>query len=461
MKHGRRRAAFVLLAGVVGAGGGGIFTPPAGAQTPLPLGPQAPANSITAGNQDQTAVAMDAAGNYVVVWRDEFLDGSGSAIVGRRFFADPTVPPSAQFVINTTTAGDQANPAIAMNANGRFVVVWEGPDSTGPATTDIFGSLRAPNGTPLVAEFAVNTTLTGTQGRPAVAMQTDGRFLITWQDNSGIDFGPSGTGSDIAGRFYPSTFPSNLPGSPVRLNLAVVGGDQERPAVVAINATGGWHVGWDGPTNPPPSSAVWVRVLDNAGAGPQEFPVNTNLNTSPRSNIALSANSFGNAVAVWQDQFDNSIFARELLAGVPQGAEQQVNLLTDHLNREPSVALDKFGNYVTIWVEAVGAFSDATAPEGSPIVILGRKKNGGGGFSELLRFPPPTDAVFPVNNTGADFAEPRIVGKAHGSFVAVWQGTSPADSSGLGIAFRGFLDAPFADDFETQNTSRWSATFPP
>lgn len=455
MKHGSSRAALALYAGLVG----GTLALPSGAQTPLPLGPQASANSVTAGNQDQTAVAMDAVGNYVVVWRDEFLDGSGSAIVGRRFFADPAVPPSNQFVINVTTAGDQSHPAIAMNANGRFVVVWEGPDSTGPATTGIFGILRAPNGSPLSTEFQVNTTLVGTQGRPAVAMQTDGRFLITWQDDSGIDFGA--TGRDIAGRFYPSTYPSNPPGSPVRLNVAVVAGDQEEPAAVAITSSGGWQVGWQGPTQPPIASAIWIRALDNAGAGQPEFPVNLTFGSSFHSHLALSANFFGDSVAVWQDQFSNSILARQLDAGVPGGSEFQINLSFDNLNREPSVALDKFGNFVTIWVEAIGGLSDSAAPEGSPIVIQGRKRNGSGGFSELFRLPPPTDSVFPVNDTGSDFARPRIVGKSHGSFVAVWQGTSPADPSGQGIAFRGFLDAPFADDFETSNTSRWSATFPP
>ncbi len=452
MKHERWRAALILTAGALA----GTVATPAGAQTPLPLGPQALANSVTAGHQDQTAAAMDANGDYVVVWRDEFLDGSGTAIVGRRFSSTTGLPLSAQFVINTTTAGNQANPAIAMNANGRFVVVWEGPDSTGPATTGIFGSLRAPNGTPIVAEFPVNTTLTGTQQRPAAAMQADGRFLVVWQDDSGTGFGTGA--NDIVGRLYPANFPGNPPGSPVRLNTAVLGGDQEEPAVVANPATGGWFVAWQGPTLPPVAGAVWLRVLDGAGGGQPESPLNLTFDASLRSHVALSTNSLGEGVAVWQDQLANSVFARRIAAGIPTGPEEQVNLSPDHLNREPAVALDQFGNFVTVWVEAVGALSEGDAPEGSPIVIQGRKKNGAGGFSELL--PPPTDSLFPINSDGADFADPVIVGRPHGSFAAVWQGTDPQDSSGFGISLRRFLDALFADDFETANTSRWSATVP-
>jgi hypothetical protein len=448
MKYEWWRTALIVSTAVVALG----YAPPAGAQTPFPLGPETLANAVTNGNQDQTAAAMDANGNFVVVWRDEFLDNSGSAIVGRRFSSQTGLPLTAQFVINQTTVGDQSRPAIAMNANGRFVVVWEGPDTTGPLTTGIFASLRAANGAAIVAEFPVNTTLAGTQQRPAVAIQNDGRFLITWQDDSGANL------NDIVGRFYSANFPSIQPLAPVRLNTAVLGGEQEEPAVIAIAATGGWQVGWQGPTLPPVAAAVWVRVLDNTGSGQPEFPVNATFSTSPRTHLALSANALGNSVAVWQDAFANSVFARYLDLGVPTGIDEQINVSPDHLNREPAVALDEFGQYVIVWVEALGARSDALAPEGSPIVIQGRKKNSANRSPEL--FPPPTDTIFPVNSGGADFADPVILGRPHGSFVALWQGSDPADTSGFGIALRRFLDAPFADDFETQDTSRWSNVLP-
>ncbi len=192
-------------------------------------------------------MAMDPNGDFVVVWRDELLDGSGTAIVGRRFSSRTGLPLSAQFVINATTAGDQDNPAIAMNANGRFVVVWEGPDSTGPATTGIFGSLFACR-TELRSspDFPVNEDHAGLQRRPAVAMQPSGAFAVAWQDDTPPNFALGGTGDNIRGRFYPASFPPN-PNNPVRLNTAVLAGDQEEPAVAANSATGGWLVGWQGP----------------------------------------------------------------------------------------------------------------------------------------------------------------------------------------------------------------------
>ncbi len=53
-----------------------------------------------------------------------------------------------------------------------------------------------------------------------------------------------------------------------------------------------------------------------------------------------------------------------------------------------------------------------------------------------------------------------IGGKPRGNFVVAWQGVDPDDPQGNGVLYRGFRDALFADDFETGNTSRWSAAFP-
>ena len=47
-----------------------------------------------------------------------------------------------------------------------------------------------------------------------------------------------------------------------------------------------------------------------------------------------------------------------------------------------------------------------------------------------------------------------------GNFVVAWQGVDAADPQGNGVFYRGFRDALFADDFETSDTTRWSATFP-
>jgi hypothetical protein len=452
----KSRAWLAKLAIVAGALGG-LVAAPATAQLPLPLGLEQLLNSTLLGDQDEVVAAVLPDGNFVAVWRDSIIDGFLSAIVGRRFSARTGLPLSGEFLVNLTVVGDQRNPAIAMAADGRFVVVWEGPDATLTSSYGVFGSLRAANGTAIVAEFPINVATDGTQERPAVAMQPNGGFLVAWQD----DLAPTlGSDKNIVGRIYPANFPSNPPGNPFLVNTAITAGDQEQPAAAAIAANGGWYVGWQGPSLPPVIPSIFVRMVNGSGAGPDEFPVNSSAVSGPRAHTALSTNASGDAVAVWEapDQNHRGIFSRRIAAGGPVGAEEQVNLSRDLDEREPAVALDERGDFVTVWVVAdPGAPFGWRAPEGSPIVIQGRKKNASAGFTDQ---PPPTDAEFQVNTGGTEFLDPWLAAEPRGNFVVAWQGTHPADPDGTGVFVRRFLDALFADDFETQDTSRWSATLP-
>lgn len=87
------------------------------------------------GEQLDNSVAMDAAGNFIVAWQESARDGSGTGIYAKRFFAGGSAD-GQTFRVNTTTSGNQSDPSIAMNAGGSAVVVWSG---NGPGdTTGIF-----------------------------------------------------------------------------------------------------------------------------------------------------------------------------------------------------------------------------------------------------------------------------------------------------------------------------------
>jgi len=77
--------------------------------------------------QADPAIALQAGGSFVVVWTDlGDRDGDGDGIFGRAFTAQGE-PRTADFQVNLTTAGDQADPSIAAPRNGPLVVVWSGP----------------------------------------------------------------------------------------------------------------------------------------------------------------------------------------------------------------------------------------------------------------------------------------------------------------------------------------------
>lgn len=81
------------------------------------------ANSFRTASQSDASVTALADGGFVVTWTSLRQDGSETGIFGQRFAADGT-PLGAEFQVNTFTAGDQFESAVTALADGGFVVTW-------------------------------------------------------------------------------------------------------------------------------------------------------------------------------------------------------------------------------------------------------------------------------------------------------------------------------------------------
>ena len=77
----------------------------------------------------------------------------------------------ANFAVNGTTTGTQANPAVSRDSDGDFVAVWNGPES------DADGGIMAQRynsvGTAQSSNFTVNDYTSGAQQNPAVSSDSD------------------------------------------------------------------------------------------------------------------------------------------------------------------------------------------------------------------------------------------------------------------------------------------------
>ncbi|MCP5111434.1 MAG: hypothetical protein GY953_11425, partial [bacterium] len=141
-------------------------------------------NTYTTGVQRWPSVALGATGDFVVVWNSAGsygTDPAGDSIQARRFSADGA-PVGAQFQVNTYTTSGQYRSAVAVDAAGNFVVVW---DSNGSAGTDtLLGSIQAQryaaDGSPLGIQFQVNTYTLWEQSFPSVASNAAGDFVVVW-----------------------------------------------------------------------------------------------------------------------------------------------------------------------------------------------------------------------------------------------------------------------------------------
>src|SRR5207237_2211347 len=97
-----------------------------------PLTGDVAVNTVTTGAQSAPAVAVGSAGDFVIAWTSIGQDGDGQGVYARRFNA-AAAPPVSEFRVNTVTTGDQTTPAVAMNAAGDFLVAWasNGQDGSG------------------------------------------------------------------------------------------------------------------------------------------------------------------------------------------------------------------------------------------------------------------------------------------------------------------------------------------
>jgi hypothetical protein len=388
---------------------------------PQPAGGEFQVNTYTTSSQYSPAVAMDAQGRFVVVWQSAGQDGNAFGVFGQRY--DPAgAPLGAEFQVNTYTTSQQYTPAVAVDGAGKFVVVW------GSYTQDgnlfgIFAQRYDADGSPLGGEFRVNSYTTSFQGNPAVAMDSQGRFVVSWQSytQDGDAQGVFAQRYDAAGmpqgpEFQVNTFTTNF---------------QVRPAV-AMDAQGGFVVVWVDQFR----NQIFGRRYDAAGAVQGgEFQVNT-YTTGFHQDPAVAMDPQGRFVVVWLSDGDGDgtgVFGQRYdSVGAPLGGEFQVNTYTTSNQFTGGAAMDAQGNFLVVWA--------SFGQDGSRTGVFGQRYDAAG---------VPQGGEFQISTyTTEDQAAPVVARDPTGNFVVVWQShVQDAGSVGVfGRRYGGLFPAGLAAD---------------
>jgi hypothetical protein len=305
-----------------GSDGGDVFARQF-ASDATPLGAEFMVNTFTAGYQGwPVRVRSDQDGNFVVVWfssSEDDGDPNGGGVFGQRFDAAGNRI-GGEFQVNTFTPNYQGQDAIglAMNPAGDFVVVW---DSIGQAlpnifygeSADVYGQRFASDGTRIGGEFLVNTHIEGDEGRLGLdaAMNASGDFVVIWQGpNDGDVFHNMYPLGGILGQRFDS---SGTPvGTEFVVNTKAAGLQLEDH--VGIAGDGSFAVTWStDPKFPNDKSQgldnanqddldIEAQRFDSSGAklGP-EFRVNSYTPQTQRfPNIAMRPN--GDFLVVWSSR---------------------------------------------------------------------------------------------------------------------------------------------------------------
>ena len=240
-----------------------------------PLGSDFQVNSHTPLSQWYPAIAMDVAGNFVAVWESRSSassDTSGWSIQGRRFASNGT-PLGSDFQVNTVTAFSQAWPSVALDAVGNFLVVWGSETSAGSDTSgwSIQGRRFASNGTPLGSDFQVNSYTVDSQWKPVVAMQPTGEFMVAWTSEQSA--GGDNYSLSIQGRRFSSNATALYPDFQVNTSTAYA---QLNPSI-GKDAAGHFWVAWGSEDVAQTATSMHGRQVASNGPPPvgSDFQINS------------------------------------------------------------------------------------------------------------------------------------------------------------------------------------------
>jgi len=246
-----------------------------------------------------------------------------------------------EFRVNGYTDGDQFNPAVAVLSNGNFVIVWRG-EGTGDGD-GIYMRLFVPGIGPLVDDAPVNEYAAGEQRLPDVAGLSSDDYVVVW-DSEGQD----GSGRGVFGRVFSSD--GTAGGAEFQVNVYTAN-HQFGPKVEPL-AAGQFVVAWASKGQDGDGDSVVAQVFDNEG---NKTGAEMQLNESVAGNQvfpALAAANGGEYLAVWEDHGggDSDIVCRLASAdGIFGGPEAELSQLGGTSVSAPCAALLNDGGFLVAW----------------------------------------------------------------------------------------------------------------
>ncbi len=158
----------------------------------IALGQPVQVNTTVTGTQGKPALAALNDGGYVVTWQSDGQDGSGLGIYMQRFGASGAGI-GGETRVNTTTAGNQSASAAVGLGDGGYAIAWVSADGSGEG---IYYQRFDVQGHTAGTQTLLNSVTAGDQIDPALAASTNGGFVATWASNEG------GAGWDIHAREF-------------------------------------------------------------------------------------------------------------------------------------------------------------------------------------------------------------------------------------------------------------------
>ncbi len=403
----------------------------------------------TAREISSTTLAVDHDGDYAVVWTrygaDDPLDPTGAGVYLRLFDRNDKAL-TGEILVNTVTSGNQRNPAVAIDADGDLVVVWESEAASVDGSYDVFARRFSSVGVPRDSvEFRVNTDTQQDQVNPAVAMDNSGNFVVVWATKGKN----AGFSNDVHGQIYnkegePQGFEFLVNGQNLTgINPPADGSFEINPAVGMSGATGNFVVAWEVVTAQQNGvvidTVLAARQFTFQGAPlAAEFAADTGAGTGGSDtqrvarNPQVAVDDRDGFIIVWESYTgaDYDVFFQQFDAtgaalsdgqvNMPQFAGQQVN---------PSVSVDADGDFSIVF-NGAGARPDPLNP--ADPTLYTNVDSEGVWLRDYNSTAIPMSVQSRVNiTTGGIQQFPTIGMEPDGDYVVAWSGRGVGDHYGI------------------------------
>jgi hypothetical protein len=326
---------------------------------------------------DSPVVAMNLAGDTVVVWVDQ--DAGVEAVVRRAGGPFSAPRKVASGVVDTGVN----YPAVEIDEAGNAIAVWQRDDEY-----DDKGSVQAAV-LPASGRFRRPVTLSRRQPYGAsIAMNAAGDAIVTWTAKT-----KSGEVVQAATRAARGSFSSTI-------NLSA-DGEPASFSDVAMNAAGDAIVAW--PRGPLKAQILQASVRPAGGGFSQ--PVNLSAAGQDADAARVAIDSAGNAIAVW-NRFDGANFIVQA-ATRPVRGDFSVPIDLSATGRDgvhADLAFDAAGAAIVTWIR-----EDLFKLKSNGVVQMSTLSPGG-------TFSGPFD----VSGAGYDAEYPGLAMNPAGAAIAVW-----------------------------------------
>lgn len=291
-------------------------------------------------NQQQPAVARNARGDFILVWQGGPKIPDHSAIFARRYTPDLT-PEGKGFRVSPDHAIAYW-PKVAMASTGAFIITWTAPYHGHDA---VFARQYQADGKPVGDAFPVAHHADRDLGLSDVGMDDDGNFTLAWIAIGDQDVPDTQV---YIRRYLANGKPANMPARKSE-DASLTG----RPAI-AMQAGGRFVMAWiasdDG------QGAVFVQRFATDGQ-PLGKPIRVDTHRGgKRAHPVVAMNANGDFVVAWLERFVEGqpsfmVHARHFTADGSAGPDLQLSASREEKRESPTVALDVAGAFTVAWNE--------------------------------------------------------------------------------------------------------------